>query len=270
MTGNAVDPTVSVVLTVYNGLPYVRTAVESVLNQTYDDFELVVVDDGSTDGTGEILEEYDDDRIRLHRQSNRGRASSLVRGVDLVEGEYVAIIDADDIAAPRRLERQVEALDSDPTLGLVGAAYLRRFEGGERTRYRPVDPPSTHDEIERELPSRNPFAHSVVTCRREAIRDAEGYDASLTSCIDYDLWVRIAATDWRMAILDDYLGVIRKHEDRSFRLDPAERVEYLATAFRVRARAARAVDGPPSRYLAPFVMTAWALVPRRAKPYLRP
>lgn len=270
MTGNAADPTVSVVLTVYNGLPYVRTAVESVLNQTYDDFELVVVDDGSTDGTGDVLGKYDDDRIRVHRQPNRGRAPSLVRGVDLAEGEYVAIIDADDIAAPRRLERQVETLDSDPTLGLVGAAYLRRFEGGERTRYRPVDPPSTHDEIERELPFRNPFAHSVVMCRRDAIREAGGYDPSLTSCIDYDLWVRIAATDWGLAILDDYLGVIRKHPDRSFRLDAVERLRYLATSFGVRARAAGAVDGPPNRYLAPFVMTAWALVPNRAKPYLRP
>lgn len=269
MTGSGTAPTVSVVLTVYNGLPYVRTAVESVLNQTYDNFELVVIDDGSTDGTNEALEEYDDDRMHVYRQTNRGRAPSLVRGVDLANGEYVAIIDADDIATPNRLKRQVEALEADPTLGLVGAAYLQRFEGGERTRYRPVNPPSSHEDIVRELPFRNPFAHSVVMYRRDVIREVGGYNPSLTSCIDYDLWIRIATTDWKMTVLNEYLGVIRKHDDRSFRLDSRERVGYLATAFRVRARAARAVDGPPSKYLAPFVMTAWAFVPSQVKPYLR-
>lgn len=117
------EPKISVVMSVYNGERYLGEAVESIFNQTFSDFEFIIINDGSTDRTPEILTEIDDPRAKVINQPNRGLTASLNRAIRLAKGEYIARMDADDISEPTRLERQVEVLDRDPDVVLVACWY---------------------------------------------------------------------------------------------------------------------------------------------------
>ena len=122
-------PKVSVVMSVYNAEPYLEAAIDSILNQTFRDFEFVIVDDGSTDGSTEILEKYakGDSRIRLvHNAFNKGLIRSLNRGVKLAKGEYIARQDGDDVSLPQRLASQVQFLDEHPEIGVHSARAVAR------------------------------------------------------------------------------------------------------------------------------------------------
>lgn len=241
-------PTVSVLLTVYNGDQYLRQAIDSVLAQTFDDFELVVVDDGSTDSTPDILATYEDPRIDVLHQPNRGRAPALNRGLIRSSGEYIAIIDADDIAVPERLETQVEILESDPTVDVLGSWYERRHEA-DPGRTKTEKPPLKDGDLKRVLPTYNPIAHSSVTYRKEAIAQVGGYDIGLIACIDYDLWIRLAAAGFTFRTADETLCMIRKHDDRSFDFSGRYRLLRWWTTLGIQWRAVDAVDRPMSARL---------------------
>jgi glycosyltransferase involved in cell wall biosynthesis len=114
-------PRISVVMSVYNGEKYLRQAIESILQQTYTDFEFIIIDDGSTDSSREIIQSYDDKRIRLViNEQNIGLTKSLNKGIRLAKGEFIARMDADDISLPQRFEKQVAYLDSHPEVGVLG------------------------------------------------------------------------------------------------------------------------------------------------------
>ena len=128
-------PLVSVLLAVSNGEDYVRTALESILRQTISDLELIVIDDGSSDETPEILAAFHDERLRvLRHEERRGLAASLNRGLDEARGRYVARLDADDIALPRRLERQLQRMVSGSPIAVLGSAVLEVDESGRSGR----------------------------------------------------------------------------------------------------------------------------------------
>ena len=125
-------PGVSVVMSVYNGQEFLREAIESILRQSYGDFEFVIIDDGSTDRTAEILAEYAgrDARIRLQRHENKGRAVSLNIGIELARAPYIARMDADDVSASERLRRQVDYMRDHPDTVMVGSwAQVIDLEG---------------------------------------------------------------------------------------------------------------------------------------------
>src|SRR5262245_27130869 len=117
-------PIVSVVMSVLNGEPFLREAVESILGQTFGDFEFIVIDDGSTDASADILDSYqrNDARVRVYHQENKGLVESLNRGCGLARGKYIARMDADDIATKERLMWQVEFVEKHPEVGVVGGA----------------------------------------------------------------------------------------------------------------------------------------------------
>lgn len=237
------SPTVSVLLTVYNGEPYLEETVESVLDQTYEDFELVVVDDGSTDGTAGILSEVQDERIRLFDQPNRGRPQALNRGLMHCRGEYVAIIDDDDIASPRRLQRQVSVLENRPNVDVLGSWFERRFEVETPVSVEQVKTPVSDRQIRQALPNYNPLAHSSVTYRKAAVEQVGGYDVSLHSCVDYDLWIRLAAAGFQFAAVDEPLCTIRKHEDRSFDFSGQNQLRRWLTTWALQHRAVGLLSG---------------------------
>jgi glycosyltransferase involved in cell wall biosynthesis len=255
-------------LTVYNGELHVQEAIKSIQQQTFDDWELVVIDDGSTDETLATVRAIEDDRIRVYTQENKGRGYALNRGLGLARGRYVAIIDDDDIAAPQRLERTVNFLEVNPDVDLVAAGYERRYEYDGTIETDTVYPPETHDALVDELPFRNPFAHSLVTYRRTAAGELGGY-RDIHSCIDYDLWVRMAVAGYRFGVIDETLGTIRKHENRSFNFDWADHLRYLRRAYSVRATAARFLNVPYYYRAAPVIMVLWGLVPVVLKPLFR-
>jgi len=181
---------VSVVMSVYNGEKYLREAVDSILGQTFRDFEFIIVDDGSTDHTWTILQSYDDSRIVLLRnQENIGLTRSLNKGLAAARGEYIARMDADDVSLPKRLEKQVAYLDAHPEVGLLGTWVEIIGERGERLSVlrRPVDPLF----ITWSLLFDNCLVHSTVMYRRSLVGKLGGYNPSRYAQ-DYDLWSRMS------------------------------------------------------------------------------
>jgi glycosyltransferase involved in cell wall biosynthesis len=195
---------VSVVMSVYNGDRFLRKAVDSILDQTYRDLELVVIDDGSTDGSAAILAGIADRRVRVVRQANAGLTRSLNRGIGLSSGAYVARMDADDVAHPRRLERQVAFMDAHPEVGLLGTAY-DEIDAEDRVVGRRVFP--TDDATLRATLIRyNPFFHASVMMRRDLLQEVGVYDERIPSSVqDYELWFRIARRS-KLSNLSELLG----------------------------------------------------------------
>jgi len=206
-------PIISVVLPVYNGVITIKAAVESILDQTYDNFELIVINDGSTDETSEILASFNDKRLTVLNQKNQGLAASLNRGIQQSKGKYIARIDADDIAFPERLQKQVNFMEANPAIVVMGtAARLIYSNGTQRVRYRPLDTAS----IRKNIIKICPFTHSSVMIRKDVLDKVGLYDvakdgAKKTLVEDYDLWVRILAAGYEMANTAEVLMICHRN-----------------------------------------------------------
>jgi len=178
-------------MSVHNDLQYLRESVDSILNQNFSDFEFILIDDGSTDGSGDLLKRVSDPRVKLLvNPSNIGLTASLNLGLDVARGKYLARMDADDISEPQRLQRQVESLDAHPQIGIVGCSRHLIDEEGKTIAIAPA--------LEGDLAIRwkclmgNPFAHPTVTIRRQVLLDNTlRYDPSFRTAQDYELWTRL-------------------------------------------------------------------------------
>jgi hypothetical protein len=174
-------------MTVYNGREHVEEAARSILDQTFDDLELVVVDDGSTDGSADLVRGLGDERVRVFSQGNKGLAAALNAGIAHARGELVARMDADDVSHPDRLRRQVELLRARPDVAVVGTSFDVVDAGGATVDAFWALPHD--DDIRRELLVRNPFGHGTTMVRRAVLDDVGGY--RLVPIEDYDLWFRV-------------------------------------------------------------------------------
>jgi len=205
-------PLVSVVIPAYNAAWCVRRAVDSVLAQTFRDFELIVVDDGSTDETGEALAGYGE-AIRLVRQANGGLSSARNAGIAAAIGRYVAFLDADDWWLPAKLARQVALMEARPELVFCSTTTIAQTPDGQVLR----EWRCAADEgqaLER-IFQVNAFvagSGSAVLARREAFTRVGGYDETLRSLEDIDMWMRLAAIGG-YACIDEPLTVILKRAD---------------------------------------------------------
>lgn len=183
-------PKVSVVMSVYNAEKYLEEAIDSILNQTFSDFEFIIINDGSTDRTSEILKGYTDPRLIIVNQANMGLTRSLNKAINMVRGEYIARMDSDDISLPERLQMQVAFLHGHPTVGLVGTRVIQIDENGEFIAEWSLLAESAY--IKTALLIENQFCHGSVMFRRECIRKVGGYREEFKRAQDYDLWLRIA------------------------------------------------------------------------------
>jgi glycosyltransferase involved in cell wall biosynthesis len=175
---------------VYNGEKHLREAVDSMLAQSFPDFELVIVNDGSTDRSVEIIEGYDDPRIRLIENSlGKGVVGARNTGIANANGEYVAMMDCDDIACPTRLEEQVAFLDDHPDFGMIGA-WSEMIDEGIRVAGNFMSCSASPEAIPSLLLFNNCFTQSTVVIRKTALPEV-GY-RFYPGAEDYDLWVRIA------------------------------------------------------------------------------
>jgi glycosyltransferase involved in cell wall biosynthesis len=234
-------PAVTVVMTVHNGLPFVEEAVDSVLGQNFDDFELVVVDDGSTDGTPDVLGRRRDPRLRLVRGPHLGRVAALNHALGLARGRYVANLDADDVALPGRLALPARFLDEHPEVAVVGAA-VQPFVGGAAGR-RPRRLPRSDRAIRWGFLLRNPVFHSSATFRACAVAEVGGYDLAPGVVDDADLLLRIGRRH-QLANIPVPLAAKRLHHRQHFAAVRPRR-QRLATHATYRWRAARELGFPP-------------------------
>lgn len=181
---------ITVLMSVYNGARYLREAIDSILNQTFRDFEFVIINDASIDSSQDIIESYHDPRIRcIHNQINLGLTKSLNIGLHAARGSYIARIDNDDISYPLRLEVQYHFLETNPKITLVGswADFCDEYGIARHTRHTPTD----QNVIKYELIFGNAFFHSSIMFRKYEIMDAGGYSESYRYAQDYELYSRL-------------------------------------------------------------------------------
>ncbi|MEI6607949.1 MAG: glycosyltransferase [Verrucomicrobiota bacterium] len=225
-------PRVSAVLPVFNAARYLRATLGSILAQTFEGFELIAIDDASTDGSLEILESIRDPRIKIHRnRENLRLIRTLNRGVELAQGDYIARCDADDIYDPERFAAQVQFLDDHPDIAVVGSdAWL--IDAENRIVDTTYNFPITPIETSLRLGTASPLFHSSVMARRQAILDAGSYSVDHTHVEDYGLWLRVCRCS-KVANLRRKLTYYRVHAQSVSRkyakqqADSAERLRRL-------------------------------------------
>jgi glycosyltransferase involved in cell wall biosynthesis len=182
-------PKISVIMSVYNGEKYLGEAIESVLGQTFTDFDFIIVNDGSTDGSLEIIQSYHDERIRvMNNESNLGLTKSLNKAIKESGGEYIARQDADDISLPDRFGEQVRFLEKHQEVALLGTSVYRIDSNGKTIgKMIMLARPTMKD-----LLRGNQFNHGSVMFRRRLLDDVDGYNDLFRYVQDYELWLRIA------------------------------------------------------------------------------
>ena len=203
-------PKISVLMSVLNGREFLRPAVESILNQSFTDFEFIVIDNASRDDTAPILDSYADPRIvRVHNEQTVSLTKSLNKGLRIARGDYVARLDADDVAAPARFLRQASFLDVHPDVLLVGTHARTIDERGQVIgRFAsPADPGDLYDA----LAYSNPFLHSSVMFRRIPAIELGGYPETYVYAQDLALWLKLAQRG-RFGMISELLIDLREHE----------------------------------------------------------
>jgi glycosyltransferase involved in cell wall biosynthesis len=258
---------VSVVGTVYNGEPYVERAIPGILAQTFEDFEYILVDDGSQDRTPEILRELAsrDPRVRIFSPGRLGVAAAANYGIARAKGEYIARQDFDDRSYPDRLRLQVALLDAHPEVGVVGGYYVLVDENrGERYVRMP---PTEHSALLSAMARYIPFANTVVTFRRRVWIEAGGYP-EVADLEDLRFWIKVGKLGWRFANVPEVVGEHYVHASsffhRSFKY--ADRQRDLA---RVQAQVVRELRLPSWMYLYALGRYAYAYCPLGVKRVLR-
>jgi glycosyltransferase involved in cell wall biosynthesis len=201
-------PRVSVVMAAHNAEEYLRPAIDSILGQTLSQIELIVVDDGSTDGTWDILQCYHDPRLFRIKTKHSGLEASLNVGIQCARSELIARMDADDVSLPFRLARQEEFLRADPEVAMVGSFCRRISEAGRDLGV--MKAPCSWSDIRRAMSRDNVFIHSTVMVRRSALRTVGLYDPAYRFG-DYELWIRIAAA-FPVANIPEVLVLRREHQ----------------------------------------------------------
>ena len=238
----ASPPRVSVVLPVFNAEAFLGEAVESVLTQSLEDFELIAIDDGSTDGSRHILESFAarDGRVRLFARENRGLAATLNEGIQRAAAAYVAIMNADDVAMPERLAKEAAFLDAHPHVAAVGSQT--QFFNVGATATPTTSLPCSPAAVRKLLGRGSPLSHPSVLFRRQAVVDIGLYRPQLVPAEDYDLWLRLSERH-DLANLPDMLLRYRVHPGQSTaRAYEAVAIASLAAQAAARARLAGRPD----------------------------
>jgi glycosyltransferase involved in cell wall biosynthesis len=179
----------SVVMTVYNGGKFLDEAIRSILEQTFDDFEFIIVDDGSTDRSPELIKKYTDRRIRFFPLAHAGRAAALNYAVSQTASPFIAIMDADDIALPHRLQTQFDAMMNDERIDVVSSSYIMIDEQGNLIREKHL--PTSHDAIVDLMPVQCSMCFPSALIRKSMLQQAGVFDVKSVIGEDYDLWLRI-------------------------------------------------------------------------------
>lgn len=207
-----ISPKVTVLMSIYNGQKYLRQAINSILGQTFKDFEFLIINDGSTDRSVEIVQSYKDSRIRLvHNDQNIGLTKSLNRGLELAQGEYTARMDVDDVSLPKRLEKQAQYLDTNPEVCVIGC-WWRAIDDNDAFLscvHLPVH--SYECAFMMFEKGEQPVGHPCVMYRTAEIRRLGGYNPEYCVTQDAELWFRVNAYGHSFANIPKILVLYRIH-----------------------------------------------------------
>jgi len=228
-------PKVSIIMSVYNDERFLAASIESMLNQTYTDFEFIIVNDASTDASEKILQTYaeKDNRIQLIKNAkNIGLTQSLNKALYQTKSAYIARQDADDISLPERLERQVKYLDNHAKVGVVGTRYKEINEKGEVISSQRVTFIKQPQDIAKHIYQLNPLFHSSVMIRETCLKECGGYNNTWYYAQDYELWLRLIQK-YALANIDHVLAYRRNVPNN---ISTKKRAKQLDYALQARAR----------------------------------
>jgi glycosyltransferase involved in cell wall biosynthesis len=199
----------TVLMAVYNGEKYLKTAIESILCQDFKDFDFIIIDDGSLDNTHSIINQFNDSRIKYFKnKKNIGLSASLNYGIELASSEFIARMDADDISLPNRLSKQIKFLEDHDEYGLVGS-WIQELDSKKIYKY-----PSNNFAIKNTFLSQNCIAHPTVMFRKsEMIKYGLQYDTEFKYAQDYDLWIR-CQKHFKIGNIEEVLLLYRTHENQ--------------------------------------------------------
>lgn len=184
-------PEISVIMGVYNGERFLAEAIESILFQTFRDFEFIIINDCSTDKSEKIISSFDDPRIKLiNLKENKGLSFALNTGILKSKGHYIARMDSDDVSIPERFEKQVEFFKKNPEVSVLGSAYYEINGNGGIIGKKIF--PTGNSKLKRMLIRINPFFHPSVMMKKDVLLKTGGYDSSMRMLEDYDLWFRVS------------------------------------------------------------------------------
>ena len=205
-------PKISLIMSVYNGEDYLAETVESVLCQTFTEWEFIIINDCSTDNTSKILAEYasKDARVKVHtNKTNLRLPSSLNKALSLAEGKYIARMDADDICMPDRLQKQYDFMEANPNVDLSSCRFLTLKNGVYSSGG--CGGKGDSESIKALLLVTNPILHPGIIAKADAIKEL-GYDKNFTCTEDMELWTRFVLNNKRVEILSEYLMIYRLHD----------------------------------------------------------
>lgn len=259
------NPVATAFITVYNEEQWISKAVESLLNQTLQNIEILIVDDGSTDRTRDILASFQDPRLRVIARDRAGRADSLAFACKEARGKYLANLDADDEAYPTRLEKQVRFLESHPDHAWVGCGEDR--EDSQRDEHIHRLYPQTDIDIRRQSAKCIPYCHSAVTFRRDLIEQGINYDPKQPFLIDFEFFLRVAKK-YKVANLPEVLVMRRARHESYFQSRFKTSLQNRRLA-KFCAQAVREFGLPFHYYAYPAARLAYPLLPNALKRIVR-
>lgn len=230
-------PLVSVIMPAYNAAPYIRESVASVLDQQHQNLELIIIDDGSTDGTADLIKGIDP-RITVLSQENSGPAAARNLGLSKARGEFIAFLDADDLWTPDKLTLQLSFFKENPEFGVVFGGFLRWIAREDGGFDRPPEPEGVHRPADAVISSQTgwiyvPLLYDSIVCiitalvRREALDTVGGFDPAFVTGEDYNLWLRISR-QWQAAKLARTLAYYRIHRSSTTHKPRPINNEYVA------------------------------------------
>ncbi|MFA6446430.1 MAG: glycosyltransferase [Candidatus Paceibacterota bacterium] len=205
-------PLISVLMPVYNGSKYLRQSIQSILDQTEGNFELIIVDDGSTDNAKDIVSSFTDSRVLYLVKEHSGLVDTLRFGIKNSKGIYIARIDCDDVMEVTRLKEQLLCMEGDNSIAICGS-WASVIDDGGKEFEQMIYPPLTANKIRRYAMLHNPFIHSTVMIRRSVLEDVGEYSPFFKHCEDYELWVRILYR-FNVVNLDKKLVRYRSHQNQ--------------------------------------------------------
>jgi len=187
---------ISIIMPIKNAEKYIRDSIQSILNQTYKNFEFIIIDDGSTDGSQKIIESIKDDRIKFYKKESAGLIEQLNFGLGEAKGEFVARMDADDTVSPEKLEMQINYLLNNKDIQLVGTNFTFIDENGKSIM--PKKLPEEHRDIEFMMPFIDSVLHSSILTYKSVLIDSGGYDKEYYSAEDDELFLRLLSLGYKM------------------------------------------------------------------------
>ena len=232
---------ISVIMSAYNSEKYIEKAIESILDQSFADFEFIIVDDASKDNTLDIIESYQksDQRIKLLRNKNNlGLTKSLNKALNESQNNYIARMDADDISHPERLETQINYLKDNPEIDILGTSAYNINEQGDILKGRTV--PLSCSDIKNTILLANPVIHSSVIMKKSSLNSIDNYNETFKKVQDYELWFRSLANDLIIENLPDKLLYYRVNDEYFNR----KSLKYRMTEFKVRLKGYKYLNTP--------------------------